>query len=74
MDFITYQKKKKVWILDCCYVCKGNRESIDHLLLNCPIATELWTMVFVLFGIQGVMLKALVDLLMCWQGKFGHRL
>ena len=53
---------------------KAVGKSVDHPLLHCPIAIELWTMVFVLFGIQGVMPKTLVDLLMCWQGKFGHQL
>ena len=58
------------WIYVCgMYVCNG--ESIDHLLIHCPIATELLTMVFSLFGIHCFILKTVVDLLACWQGKFG---
>ena len=34
----------------------------------------LWAMVFSLFGIHWVMPKKVVELLACWQGKFGrHR-
>ena len=63
---------RKVWIIDWCYMCKRNGESVDHLFLHCPIAFEMWTMVFTLFGIYWVMPKTLVDLLACWQGKFGR--
>jgi len=28
-------------------MCKGSGESVDHLLLHCPIAIELWSMVLV---------------------------
>jgi len=65
---------RKLWILDWCYMCKCSRESVDHLLLHCPIAVQLWSMVFTLFGLYWVMPKSVVDLLACWQGKFGrHR-
>ena len=64
--------KKKVLILDWCYMCKSNGESVDHLLLHCPIVYELWSMVFTLFGIHWAMPKTVVELLACWQGNFGH--
>ena len=38
--------KRKVWILDWCYMCKRNGESVDHLFLHCPLASDLWSMVF----------------------------
>ena len=59
-------------ILDWCYMCKSNGESVDHLLLHCPIVYELWSMVFTLFGIHWAMPKTVVELLACWQGNFGH--
>ena len=64
--------KKKALILDWCYMCKSNGESVDHLLLHCPIVYELWSMVFILFGIHWAMPKIVVELLACWQGNFGH--
>ena len=55
-------------------MCKCNGESVDHLLLNCPIASDLWSMILVLFGLSWVMPKSVVELLACWQGHFGcHR-
>ena len=48
---------RKFWVPDWCYMCKCGGESVDNLLLHCPIAFQLWSMV--------------VDLLACWQGKFG---
>ena len=50
-------RKMKVWILDWCYTCKCNGESIDYLLLHCPIAMDLWSMVLGLFGVSWVMPK-----------------
>ena len=34
-------QKRKVWILDWCYMCKRNGESVHHLFLHCPFATNL---------------------------------
>ena len=53
-------------------MCKSTGESVDHLLLHCPIVYELWSMVFALFGIHWAMPKTAVELLACWQGNFGH--
>ena len=36
-------------------MCKRCGKSVDHLLLHCPIAYELWSMVFCLFGMHWVM-------------------
>ena len=55
-------------------MCKRCGESVNHLLLHCPIAYELWPMVFCLFGIHWVMPYKVSELLASWQGKFGrHR-
>ena len=35
-------------------------------------AFELWSMMFALFGIYWEMPKTMVELLACWQGKFGQ--
>ena len=36
-------------------MCKWSGESDDHLLLHCPVACELWSMVFGMFGVQRVL-------------------
>jgi hypothetical protein len=53
-------------------MCKADGESVDHLLLHCPYAKELWDMIFALFGIHWVMPKRVIDLFNCWQGSLGR--
>ena len=45
-------RKRRVLVLDWCYMCKRCRELVDHLLLHCPVAWELWSLLFCLFGIH----------------------
>ena len=63
--------KRHVLILDWCCMCKKGGETVDHLLLHCPLAWEVWSMVFDLFGVFWVMPHSIVELLDCWQGNFG---
>ena len=58
-------RKRKVYILDWCYMCKCNSESVNHLFLHCPVASELWDMVFGLFGVNWVMPLSVVGLFAC---------
>jgi hypothetical protein len=44
-----------VILVNWCCMCKVTGESMDHLLLHCPYAKELWDIVFVLFWIHWVM-------------------
>jgi hypothetical protein len=37
-----------------CSMCRCNGETVDHLLLHCPVARELWSFVFRLFGVDWV--------------------
>ena len=53
-------------MLDWCYMCKKYRGSVDHLLLHCPTAYEMWYMLFCLFGIHWVMPYRVVKLLTSW--------
>ena len=59
-------RKRKVCILDWCYMCKCNSESVNHLFLHCPVASEVWDMVFGLFGVSWVMPSSVVGLFACW--------
>ena len=55
-------------------MCKRCGKSVDHLLLHCPIAWELWSLVFCLCGIHWVMPHTVIELFESWQGNFGqHR-
>ena len=65
---------KGVTIMDWCYICKRRGESVNHLLLHCPFAFKLWSMVWVLFGVIWVMPQSVANIFASWQGPFGrHR-
>ena len=66
-------QKRRVTILDWCCMCKADGESVNHLLLHCPVARDLWNMIFSLFGISWVMPRGVVDLISCWNGCKGRQ-
>jgi hypothetical protein len=47
--------RKNITVIEWCYMCKKSDESIDHLLLHCEVAIEVWNMVCHLFGVMWVM-------------------
>ena len=56
-----------------CCMCHRNEETVDHLLLHCPVAHSLWVYMFQIFGTQWVMLGSVESLVYCWSfwlGKF----
>ena len=67
---INNLRKRHLVVLEWCFMCKRCGESVDHLLLHCPIAFEMWSMIFCLFGVCWVMLQRVVDLLDCWSCNF----
>ena len=71
---LTIDNLQKRWVLiiDWCCMCKSNGESVNHLLLHCPIAQELWNLIFTLFGTLWVMPRGVDDLFACWSGKMGN--
>jgi hypothetical protein len=52
-------------VIRCC-LCKSDGETIDHLLLHCKIARELWYAIFSRFGLSWVMPSSLANLFACW--------
>jgi hypothetical protein len=65
-------RKRKVLVIDWCCMCKSNGKSVNHLLLHCPLAQELWNLVLTLFGISWVMPRGVEDLFACWAGIRGN--
>lgn len=55
-------KKRCVIVIQLCFVCKGNEESVDFLLLCCVVASSLWQIAISLFGL---LCRLVVDLLVC---------
>ena len=64
---------KGVPVMDWCFMWKRSGESVNHLLLHCPIAFELWSMVWSLFGVIWVMPQSVANLFTSWQGPFGRQ-
>ena len=63
-------RKRHLVVLEWCFMCKRCGEFVDHLLLHCHIAFEMWSMIFCLFGVCWVMPQRVVDLLDCWSCNF----
>ena len=45
--------------------------SIDHLLIHCEVAIELWSSILNLFGVEWVMPIWVIALLVSWGGQVG---
>ena len=68
------RKRKNCGVNRCC-ICKNDWELVDHLLIHCPFASDLWSLVLSLHGICWVMPKQVVELLACWlRGVGRHRM
>ena len=69
--YSTYQinkltnKKLHIILVSWCCMCKEAGESIDHLFLHFPVASEMWATMFNLFGLTWVMPR---------QGRLGRLL
>jgi hypothetical protein len=50
---------------------KKSGESIDHLLLHCNIARDLWSYFFTLFEVEWVMPRRVLELLTSWGDSLG---
>jgi hypothetical protein len=52
-------------------MCKKSVESIEHLLLRCEVPRDLWSYIPILFGVEWVMLRRVLELLASWGTSFG---
>jgi hypothetical protein len=65
-------RKRIFVVIDWCCMCKKNGESMDHLLLHCEVARDLWSYIFSLFGIEWVMPQTVLELLTSWGVSVGY--
>lgn len=55
-----------------CIMCCSNREKVDHLLLHCGKAYQLWSLVFRSFGFSWVLPRSVADLFDWWNWPEKH--
>uniref|UniRef100_A0A2N9FQZ1 Reverse transcriptase zinc-binding domain-containing protein n=1 Tax=Fagus sylvatica TaxID=28930 RepID=A0A2N9FQZ1_FAGSY len=65
-------RKRRVLVIDWCCMCKSDGESVNHLLLHCRIAQELWNLIFTLFETSWVMPSGVEDLFAFWTNTMGN--
>jgi len=64
-------RKRNVIVIEWCCLCKKSGEFIDHLLLHCEVARDLWSYVLILFGVEWVMPRTVLKLLNSWGAAIG---
>jgi len=65
-------RKRNVIVMEWCCLCKKSGESIDHLLLHCEVARTLWSYVLILFGVEWIMPRTVLELLNSWGAAIGN--
>ena len=59
--------KRRGWSLpNRCYLCKGEEESANHILIHCPKESMLWHLILAIFDVQLVMSFSIRDVLISW--------
>jgi hypothetical protein len=65
-------RKRNVIVIEWCCLCKKSGEYINHLLLHCEIAPYLWSYILILFGVEWVMPRTVLELLNSWGVAIGY--
>jgi len=56
-------------VVEWCCICNKSGESIDHLLIHCEVARELWSSILNLFGVNWVIPRRMSDLLVSMEAR-----
>ena len=65
-------RKRNIMVLDWCCMCGNSGESIEHIILHCEVATELWSD-FSAFGVAWVMPCSVSECSGSWRSRYGNR-
>ena len=60
-------KKRGISLVNRCYLCEENEETIDHLLIHCSRAKILWDILLAITDFNWVPPRSVHQLLLAWQ-------
>jgi len=55
-------RRRHIVMVKWCNMCKNSGESIDHLLLHCDVAWDIWSFFYSLFRVEWAMPRRVLDL------------
>lgn len=58
--------KRKIQIVNICYMYLKHSESVKHLFLHCTVGAAVWNMFFAIFGLTWVMPNTIKDAYVSW--------
>jgi hypothetical protein len=58
-------RRRVMIVINRCWLCESDKESVDHLLLHCGVANALWNVIFSRFGLCWVMPGSVRELFAC---------
>jgi mannosylglycoprotein endo-beta-mannosidase len=65
-------RRRGVYMADWCFLCRGDGESVHHVLLHCSMARGLWSHVLSITNFHWVMPEKVVDVLWSWNRRFSN--
>jgi hypothetical protein len=59
-------RRRGIIMVNRCWLCESEKESVDHLLLHCGAASTLWNAFFTRFSLSWGMRSSVKDLFASW--------
>jgi hypothetical protein len=59
-------RRRGMIVVNRCWLCESDGESVDHLLLHCGVASALWNAILGQFDLCWVMPRSVRELFACW--------
>jgi hypothetical protein len=60
-------RRRRFELINQCFLCKKDEETINHLLLHCEFTVDIWHLVLNSFGVSWVTSGNVLQLFHCWK-------